>query len=158
VELLDTQDGMPVWFAGGAGLSSARRSSPTEFWGAQFLVQQSRLYVAYCRGSAGISRPMRRNPSARRCSWPRRRGWPDSLMGFTSGVAEWARRISLHLDGFSNDGQHIFGVISCGAKPLTASRWETETFLDPFGTQSHHYPERLDTTSHLHCSRCWVCG
>jgi hypothetical protein len=37
-------------------------------------------------------------------------------MGFTSSVAEWGRRLSVHLDGFSNDGQHIFGVISEGGK------------------------------------------
>ena len=30
--------------------------------------------------------------------------------------AEWGRRVSVHLDGFSNDGQHIFGVISEGGK------------------------------------------
>jgi hypothetical protein len=35
-------------------------------------------------------------------------------VGFTSSVAEWGRRLSVHLDGFSNDGQHIFGVISEG--------------------------------------------
>ncbi len=34
--------------------------------------------------------------------------------GFTNSIAEWGRRLSLHLDGFSNDGQHIFGVISEG--------------------------------------------
>ncbi|MBS1859310.1 MAG: hypothetical protein JST11_28305 [Acidobacteria bacterium] len=37
-------------------------------------------------------------------------------MGFTSSVAEWGRRLSVHLDGFSNDGQHIFGVISESGK------------------------------------------
>jgi hypothetical protein len=37
-------------------------------------------------------------------------------LGFTSSVAEWGRRLSVHLDGFSNDGQHIFGVISEGGK------------------------------------------
>jgi hypothetical protein len=37
-------------------------------------------------------------------------------MGFTSSVGEWGRRLSVHLDGFSNDGQHIFGVISEGGK------------------------------------------
>lgn len=37
-------------------------------------------------------------------------------MGFTSSVGEWGRRLSVHLDGFSTDGQHIFGVISEGGK------------------------------------------
>jgi hypothetical protein len=34
--------------------------------------------------------------------------------GFTSSVGEWGRRLSVHLDGFSHDGQQIFGVISEG--------------------------------------------
>jgi hypothetical protein len=37
-------------------------------------------------------------------------------MGFASSVAEWGRRLSVHLDGFSNDGQHVFGVISESGK------------------------------------------
>jgi hypothetical protein len=37
-------------------------------------------------------------------------------MGFTGSVGEWGRRLSVHLDGFSNDGQHIFGVIAEGGK------------------------------------------
>lgn len=37
-------------------------------------------------------------------------------LGFTSSGAEWGRRLSVHLDGFSVDGQHIFGVISEGGK------------------------------------------
>ena len=37
-------------------------------------------------------------------------------MGFTNSTAEWGRRLSAHLDGFSNDGQHLFGVISEGGK------------------------------------------
>jgi hypothetical protein len=40
----------------------------------------------------------------------------SSPMGFTNSVAEWGRRLSVHLDGFSSDGQHIFGVISEGGK------------------------------------------
>ena len=41
---------------------------------------------------------------------------PDTGYGFTNSQAEWGRRVSVHLDGFSNDGQHIFGVISEGGK------------------------------------------
>lgn len=41
---------------------------------------------------------------------------PDTGYGFTNSIAEWGRRLSVHLDGFSNDGQHIFGVISEGGK------------------------------------------
>jgi hypothetical protein len=37
-------------------------------------------------------------------------------MGFISSDGEWGRRLSVHLDGFSDDGQHIFGVISEGGK------------------------------------------
>ena len=36
--------------------------------------------------------------------------------GFISSIGEWGRRISVHLDGFSIDGQHILGVISEGGK------------------------------------------
>jgi hypothetical protein len=41
---------------------------------------------------------------------------PDPGYGFTNSDAEWGRRLSVHLDGFSNDGQHVFGVISEGGK------------------------------------------
>jgi hypothetical protein len=41
---------------------------------------------------------------------------PIPPMGFTSSIAEWGRRLSVHLDGFSNDGRHVFGVISEGGK------------------------------------------
>ena len=41
---------------------------------------------------------------------------PMPPMGFSSSDAEWGRRISVHLDGFSNDGQHVFGVIAEGGK------------------------------------------
>ena len=42
---------------------------------------------------------------------------PDNLpFGFASSIAAWGRRLSVHLDGFSKDGQHIFGVISEGGK------------------------------------------
>lgn len=34
--------------------------------------------------------------------------------GFLSSIGEWGRRLSVHLDGFSDDGRHIFGVISEG--------------------------------------------
>jgi hypothetical protein len=37
-------------------------------------------------------------------------------MGFISSIGEWGRRLSVHLDGFSDDGKHIFGVISEGGK------------------------------------------
>ncbi len=37
-------------------------------------------------------------------------------MGFTASIGEWGRRLSVHLDGFSRDGQHIFGVFSEGGK------------------------------------------
>lgn len=37
-------------------------------------------------------------------------------MGFTASDGEWGRRLSVHLDGFSKDGKHIFGVISEGGK------------------------------------------
>ena len=37
-------------------------------------------------------------------------------MRFTSSIGEWGRRLSLHLDGFSTDGQHILGVISEAGK------------------------------------------
>ena len=37
-------------------------------------------------------------------------------MGFASRIGAWGRRLSVHLDGFSTDGQHIFGVISEGGK------------------------------------------
>ena len=40
----------------------------------------------------------------------------SSPMGFSNSIAEWGRRLSVHLDGFSSDGQHIFGVISEGGK------------------------------------------
>ena len=40
----------------------------------------------------------------------------DTGYGFTNSIDEWGRRISVHLDGFSNDGQHVFGVISEGGK------------------------------------------
>ena len=29
---------------------------------------------------------------------------PDTGYGFTNSIAEWGRRVSVHLDGFSNDG------------------------------------------------------
>lgn len=32
--------------------------------------------------------------------------------GFANSIAGWGRRLSVHLDGFSKDGQHVFGVIS----------------------------------------------
>jgi hypothetical protein len=42
---------------------------------------------------------------------------PDSSpMGFSNSAAEWGRRLSVHLDGFSSDGQRIFGVISESGK------------------------------------------
>src|SRR4051794_23203003 len=41
---------------------------------------------------------------------------PDTGYGFTNSTAEWGRRLSVHLDGSSKDGQHIFGVISEGGK------------------------------------------
>lgn len=41
---------------------------------------------------------------------------PDNGYGFTNSIAEWGRRFSVHLDGFPNDGKHIFGVISEGGK------------------------------------------
>ena len=41
---------------------------------------------------------------------------PDTGYGFANTIAESGRRLSVHLDGFSNDGQHIFGVISEGGK------------------------------------------
>ena len=37
-------------------------------------------------------------------------------MGFIGSVGEWGRRLSVHLDGFSNDGHNIFGVIAEGGK------------------------------------------
>jgi len=37
-------------------------------------------------------------------------------MGFFSSDAGWGRRLSVHLDGFSADGRHIFGVISEAGK------------------------------------------
>ena len=37
-------------------------------------------------------------------------------MGFIASIGEWGRRLSVHLDGFSDDGQHIFGVISEGGE------------------------------------------
>jgi hypothetical protein len=40
----------------------------------------------------------------------------SSPIGFTNSIAEWGRRLSVHLDGFSRDGQHIFGVISEGGE------------------------------------------
>jgi hypothetical protein len=41
---------------------------------------------------------------------------PETGRGFTSSIAEWGRRLSVHLDGFSGDGQHILGVISEGGR------------------------------------------
>jgi hypothetical protein len=41
---------------------------------------------------------------------------PDTGYGFTNSIADWGRRVSVHLDGFSNDGQHILGVLSEGGK------------------------------------------
>ena len=32
--------------------------------------------------------------------------------GFANSIAGWGRRLSVHLNGFSKDGQHVFGVIS----------------------------------------------
>jgi hypothetical protein len=37
-------------------------------------------------------------------------------MGFMNSIAEWGRRLSVYLDAFSRDGQHIFGVISEGGQ------------------------------------------
>lgn len=37
-------------------------------------------------------------------------------MDFISSDAEWGRPLSVHLDGFSKDGKHIFGVITEGGK------------------------------------------
>ena len=41
---------------------------------------------------------------------------PDTGYGFTNSLADWGRRVSVHLDGFSNDGQHVFGAISEGGR------------------------------------------
>lgn len=41
---------------------------------------------------------------------------PDTGYGFTNSIAEWGRRVSVHLNGFSNDGQHILRVLSEGGK------------------------------------------
>jgi hypothetical protein len=35
---------------------------------------------------------------------------------FYSSDADWGRRLSVHLDGFSQDGKHVFGVISEGGE------------------------------------------
>ena len=49
-------------------------------------------------------------------------------MGFTCSVAEWGRRLSIHLNGLSKGGEHTFGVISEPASmPLNGGFWP----LDP---------------------------
>ncbi|HLY17405.1 MAG TPA: hypothetical protein VKR61_09275 [Bryobacteraceae bacterium] len=35
---------------------------------------------------------------------------------FFASDGEWGRKLSVHLDGFSRDGKHIFGIISEGGK------------------------------------------
>jgi hypothetical protein len=37
-------------------------------------------------------------------------------MGFIASIGKWGRRLSVQLDGFSDDGQHIFGLISEGGE------------------------------------------
>jgi hypothetical protein len=32
----------------------------------------------------------------------------------TRSIGDWGRRVSVHMDGFSRDGQHVFGVLSEG--------------------------------------------
>ena len=39
---------------------------------------------------------------------------------FFASIDDWGRRLSAHLDGFTQDGKHVFGVISEGGKhPFT---------------------------------------
>jgi hypothetical protein len=36
--------------------------------------------------------------------------------GFFSSDADWGRRLSVHLDGFSQDSKHVLGIVSEGGK------------------------------------------
>lgn len=67
---------------------------------------------------------------------------------FTSSVAEWGRRLSVNLDGFSNDGQNIYGVISEGGK---------YSFVEVFDFRidgSHTEIQIQQGSSHLKAANC----
>ncbi len=57
---------------------------------------------------------------------------PPTGYGFENNDAEWDRRLSVHLDGFSKDGQHIYGVISEGGKYSTVQVFDFKREDGPF--------------------------
>jgi len=69
-------------------------------------------------------------------------------IGFTSSDGEWGRRLSVHLDGFSNDGQHIFGVISEGG---TYSFVEVFDFKRDGSHSEIHIQHGLSQLKAAHC-------
>ena len=69
-------------------------------------------------------------------------------MGFISSIAEWGRRLSVHLDGFSDDGQHIFGVIAEGGK------YSSVTVFDFKRDGSHVEIQVQQGVSHLREVNC----
>lgn len=56
--------------------------------------------------------------------------------GFAASSAEWGRKLSIHLDGFSKDGKHIFGIIS------ETGRYSFVQVFD-FGTDGSHTEIRV---------------
>lgn len=57
---------------------------------------------------------------------------PATSYGFGNNDGEWGRRLSVHLDGFSRDGRHIYGVISEGGKYSLVQVFDFEREDGPF--------------------------
>jgi len=69
-------------------------------------------------------------------------------MGFFATIGDWGRRLSVHLDGFSADGQHIFGVISEGGPASFV------TVFDFKRDGSHVEVTVRQAASHLRAAKC----
>ena len=70
-------------------------------------------------------------------------------MDFTASDGEWGRRLSVHLDGFSKDGKHIFGVISEGGK---------HSFVQVFDFRRDGSHSEIQVKSGLARLRAVTCG
>ncbi len=69
-------------------------------------------------------------------------------MGFFGSDGEWGRRLSIHFDGFSTDGDHLFGVLSEGGK------YSFATVFDFRRDGSHSEIQIRDGSAGLRAARC----
>jgi hypothetical protein len=68
--------------------------------------------------------------------------------GFMTSIGQWGRRLTLHLDGFSADGQHVFGVIS------EAGKYASITVFDFKRDGSHREIQVQKSSSRLKAAHC----